>query len=115
MDFVEALERRDHPRVKRQLACKLLVDGRARKGVLRDVSAGGIFVQTRRPLSTRDGLVVTFHPPEGPRFVLEARAPRRTHVSNSLAPHTLASAGLRLEDPPPAYLRWLEETGEEAS
>ena len=112
MDFAEDLERRDHRRVKRQLRCKLLIDGHTRQGVVRDVSAGGLFVHTRRPLANPEGLVVAIHTAEGPRFVLQASEQHRTQPPHSLAGHVLAGAGLRLEDPPANYLRWVEESDE---
>lgn len=115
MDFVDDLERRDHRRVKRQLPCKLLVDGQTRQGVVRDVSAGGLFVHTRRPLANPEGLVVAIHTAEGSRFVLQASQQRRSLTPQSLADHTLAGAGLRLQDPPATYLRWVEEFGEASS
>jgi len=115
MGFVEDLERRDHRRVKRQLRCKLLVDGQTRQGVIRDVSAGGLFVHTRQPLANSEGLVVAIHTAEGPRFVLQASERHHTHSRLSLAGHTLAGAGLRLQDPPATYLRWVEESNEARS
>lgn len=107
MGFAEDLERRHHPRVRRRLACKLLVDGRARSGVVRDLSAGGLFVWTRRPMAPRQDLVVSFAAPEGRRFVLEASAPRRSQVANSLAATDLPGLGLRIQDPPAQYLSWV--------
>lgn len=115
MAFVDDLERRNHRRVKRQLRCELLVDGRTRQGVVRDVSAGGLFVHTRRPLAKPEGLIVAIHTAEGPRFVLQASEQRCTRPPHSLAEHTLPGTGLRLQDPPAHYLRWVEESGEASS
>jgi len=114
MDFADDLERRQHPRWRRRLPCKLLVGGRARKGLVRDVSAGGLFVHTQRPLGADQGLVVVVHAPEGQRFVLAADVPHRNHLPQSLASHAPSGAGLRLHDPPDAYRRWVEEREEKA-
>lgn len=115
MRLSDALERRDHPRIRQQLACKLLVDGRSQSGVVRDVSASGLFVWTRRPPARRQDLVVSVRAAEGSRFVLEARAPRLSQVANSLAAVDLPGVGLRIEDPPPAWLSWVEGAQEDAS
>ena len=112
MRFSDALERRDHPRVRRQLACKLLVNGRSRSGVVRDVSASGLFVWTRRPPGPRQDLVVSFDTPDGSRLVLEARAPRQSQVANSLAAVDLPGVGLRIQEPPRTWLRWVEGADE---
>jgi hypothetical protein len=104
----EALERRDQRRLWRQLPCKLLVDGRCRRGIVRDLSARGLFVKTREELPPGADVIVAFRVPEGPRFVLEAAAPRRDRVSLSLSRLTADGVGLRIEDPPTAYLRWVE-------
>ena len=106
----ETLERRDHPRLWRQLPCKLLVDGRCRRGMVRDLSARGLFVKTRDELPPGADVIVAFRVPEGPRFVLEASAPRRDLVSLSLSRLTAAGVGLHIQDPPTAYLRWVEGT-----
>ncbi len=115
MRFSDALERRDHPRVRRQLACKLLVNGRCRSGVVRDVSASGLFVWTRCPPAPRQELLVSFHAPEGSRFVLEARAPRLSQVANSLAAVDLPGVGLCIQDPPRTWLSWVEGAREGTS
>lgn len=115
MRFVDDLERRSHPRVRRQLRCKLLVDGCARQAVVRDLSAGGLFVHTRRPLSKPENLVVAIHTAEGARFVLQASQQHHSQPPQSLADHTLAGAGLSLQDPPATYLRWVEDSGEATS
>jgi hypothetical protein len=107
MDLAQDLERRHHPRLRRRLACKLLVDGRERSGVVRDLSAGGLFVWTRRPMAPRQAVVVAFAAPEGTRFVLEASASRRSQVANSLAATDLPGLGLHIQAPPAHYLSWV--------
>lgn len=113
--FVEALERRGHPRVRRRLACKLLVEGRAHSGVVRDLSADGLFVWTRRLPTARQPVLVAFQASQGERFVLEASVPRRSQVPHSLAAVALPGVGLHLQDPSPDYLSWVAASAEAAS
>jgi hypothetical protein len=104
----EAFERRDHPRVRRQLPCRVLVSGQCRQGVLRDLSAGGVCVETQGELPAGEPVVVAFNSPQGRRFVLEGSARRSRMAPLSLAQLAAGELALSLQDPPPSYLRWLE-------
>jgi hypothetical protein len=106
--FVEALERRGHPRVEWNLPCKLLVDGRVHRGNLWDISVRGLFVATGAGLHAGAVAVVAFNTPEGEHFVLEASVSHKRRVSRSLADVLPGGVGLHVEEPPPAYLRWVE-------
>jgi Tfp pilus assembly protein PilZ len=112
--FVEALERRDDSRMRQQLSCKLLVDGRCLRGVVKNFSARGLFVQTRKQLRPGADVIVAFSEPEGLRFVLEASAPHWNPVSLSLSRLVSAGVGLRIQDPPTAYLQWVEGASPDA-
>ena len=107
----QALERREHPRVLRRLACTLLVDGRVHRGSVWDISTHGFFVETGAELRPRSGAVVAFDTPDGERFVLEATVPHKRQVARSLADLLPGGVGLHVEDPPPTYLRWVEHLG----
>ena len=50
MRFVDELERRTGSRRCEPLSCNLLVDGRKRAGRVRDLSAGGLYVETEDAL-----------------------------------------------------------------
>jgi hypothetical protein len=106
--LVESLERRDQPRVRRELPCALLVEGRRHRGFVQDISAWGLFVQTPGELPPGADAIVDFRTPEGRRFVLEASVPHRRQVSLSLASLGARGVGLHIQDPPAAYLRWVE-------
>ena len=106
--LVEALERRGHPRVEWHLPCKLLVDGRVHRGSLWEICVRGFFVATGAGLRPGAGAVVSFDTPEGEHFVLEVSVPHRRGVARSLADLLPGGVGLRVEAPPPAYLRWVE-------
>ena len=108
MTFVDELERRAGTRRRGQLPCSLLIDGRARAGRLRDLSAGGVYVETEDELPSGAGVVVSFSA-SGRRFLLEAQAPRRSPTtSHSVAGLVSPGCALRILDPPKTYLRWLE-------
>ena len=106
--LMESLERRNQPRLRRELPCTLLVEGRRHRGLVRDISALGLFVQTPEPVPPGADVIIEFRVPEGRRFVLEAKAPHRRPVSHSLASHSTEGVGLHIQDPPAAYLRWVE-------
>jgi hypothetical protein len=106
--LLESLERRDQKRLRRELACVLLVDGCRHRGLVRDISAWGLFVETPGELPHGSDVVVAFRTPERERFVLETSVPHRRQASHSLASHAGDGVGLRIQDPPAAYLRWVE-------
>ena len=106
--LASALERRGHPRVEQHLPCKLLVNGRVHHSELWDVSVSGFFVTTSADLQPDAGAVVVFDTPEGEHFVLEVSVPHKRPVAHSLADLLPGGVGLRIEQPPPAYLRWAE-------
>jgi len=109
--LMESMERRDQPRVPRELPCTLLVEGRRHRGLVRDISAWGLFVQTPDPVPPGSDVIVELRIPEGRRFVLEAKAPYRRPVSHSLASHSSEGVGLHIQDPSRAYRRWVESVG----
>jgi len=113
--FVESLERRDRPRVRLELPCALQIEGRRHRGLVRDISARGLFVQTPGELPPGANAIIAFRTPDGRRFVLETSVPHRQQVSNSLASLDVGGVGLRIEDPPSAYLRWFEGVSSEES
>ncbi len=104
----ESLERRDRLRVRRRLDCALLFGGRRHEGVVRDVSAEGLYVQTGGELRCGADVVVSLKVPEGELFVLEASVRQTRPVARSLAAVCADGAVLRLVDPPAAWLRFVE-------
>jgi len=109
--LMESLERRDQPRVRWELPCTLRVEGRRHRGLVRDISALGLFVETPDPVPPGADVIVEFRVPEGRRFVLEAKTPHRRPVSHSLASHSTEGVGLHIQDPSRAYRRWVEDVG----
>ena len=66
--LVESLERRVQPRMRQELPCVLLVEGCRHRGMVRDISAWGLFVQTPGELPRAADAIVAFRTPEGKRF-----------------------------------------------
>jgi hypothetical protein len=111
MEWLEELERRTHPRVRRQLPCSLLVAGQWRSGILRDLSAGGVCVETPDAVPSGAPVVVALDSPQGERIVLRGSAHRLRPAPHSLARLASRELVLHLEDPPPGYVRWLASGG----
>jgi len=112
VDLFEALERRAHRRLKRQLACKVWVDGRSCEGIVRDFSHAGVRVETRAtaPAGTPVILVVGSSPGRRP-VVLRGTACRSRVPALSLAQVAPGELALRLEDRAPGPLREVEAPG----
>ena len=82
--LTEAFERREYTRVQGRLACKLLFDGACYRGVVRDFSTRGFFVESGVVLPLGSAVVVAFSAADGERFVLEASVPHRVVSPRSL-------------------------------
>jgi PilZ domain len=108
--LTEELERRDHPRLRQRLPCSLLVDGKGYRGVVRDLSAGGLLLETDAQLEAGGGALVILETPGGAHFVLEGARPERRPIARSLCGATREATVLRIQYPPRAWLRYLEAT-----
>jgi hypothetical protein len=109
--FIPELDRREAVRVKRRIPCAVMVNGDRHPGVVRDLSAQGLFVEIPTTLALGTPAVVAFQANEGARFVLEASVPNQRHIPHSLKRLVPGGVGLRLVGPPATYQRWVEETG----
>ena len=107
MTLVDELERRCGSRRREKLPCKLLIDGRSRPGILRDLAAGGLYVETRDDVPAGASVIVAFRASADQSFVLEARAPRQSQLSHSLAGLASRGCALRIQNPPQHYLHWV--------
>ena len=104
----EAFERREELRVSQRLGCALLVGGRRYEGVVSDLSAGSVVVQTAAELPCGTDVVVSLGVPQGGIVVIEASVRERRAVARSLSAATHCATLLRVEDPPPAWLRFVD-------
>ncbi len=107
--FVEEMERRDFPRVRRRFPCSLLIGGNCYSATVRDLSASGFFVETDVKLRRGIGVIVTVSAPDGARFLLETHVPRNPALLRRYPFVAQSGAGLQVDDPPECYLRWVEK------
>jgi len=110
--FVAELERRDHPRVRAELPCSLLVSGDCHDGIVCDLSEDAVRVRTVARPKAGTGAVIVFHSQCGERFALETSVPEWRTVSRSLSACTEDQAVLRLESPPAGYRRWVRSAAD---
>src|SRR5262245_23298186 len=92
-------------RVKRRVTCELLVDGRSYRGIVLDLSATGVFVQTEATPPPGVRLRLRFHAPDRTEFEVEASVARRQVVPPQLASVVRGGLGLRVARPPEAYFQ----------
>lgn len=99
-----APQRRRDERRKRRLTCQLRHGSEALRGIVLDVSRGGLFVQTSTPVPSGTEVIVAFPPrAEGPAFELRARVVRRRRVPQRLASLAPSGLGLQVLEAPDAY------------
>ena len=108
-EFLSELDRRETRRIKRQIPCAVMVDGRRHSGVVQNLSAQGLFVEVHVPLGRGTAAVVAFRTTEGEQFVLEAAVPNRRPIPHSLKLLSTGGVGLRLLAPPATYRRWAQD------
>jgi len=92
-------------RIKRRITCELVIDGKRQSGIVLDVSASGMFVQTAVSATVSQEVEVHLAATRtSPKLTVRARVARGLRVPQQLL---LASAGgglgLRVIDPPPAF------------
>ena len=107
--LVAELERRDSPRVRRQLPCSLLIGGRCHPATVRNLSASGFFVETDTEIRLGTGVIVTVSGPDGARFLLDTYVPRNPALLRQRPQMVQIGVGLQVEDPPECYLRFVEK------
>jgi hypothetical protein len=98
-------------RIKRRVTCELLLDGRSYRGIVLDLSATGIFVQTEATPGPGERMRIRFHTATGDEFETDARVARRQAVPRELAGVVRGGLGLRLEGAPDAYFRLIGMEG----
>jgi PilZ domain len=111
----EAFERREELRVSRRLSCALLAGGVRHEALVTDISVGSLLVHTEAELAFGSGVAVSLNVPDGGLMVLEARVRERRALPRSLSGAMEAGTVLRVNAPPPAWIRWVHaEIGKEA-
>jgi len=98
------LDQRRGKRVKRRITCELVIDGKRQAGIVLDVSASGLFVQTA--VSAAVGKEVEVHlaaTRSSPELTIRARVARGLRVPQQLLAAAGGGLGLRVLDPPPEF------------
>lgn len=98
-------------RIRRRVTCELLLGGRAYRGIVLDLSATGIFVQTEATPAPGACVRVRFHRQDRQELEVEATVARRQAVPRELASVARSGLGLRVERPPAAYFELLGVEG----
>ena len=104
------MERRENERTKKRIACKIRADNRHVSGFVLDVSQTGLFVQTSASLQIGSVVEVEFRLPDSETIIaMRATVARKRVVPHQLTAIARGGLGLRLEHPPPAYLKFVAE------
>ena len=98
-------------RIKRRVTCELLLDGRSYRGIVLDLSATGIFVQTEATPGPGARMRIRFRTATGEEFEADGAVARRQAVPRELAGVVRGGLGLRIERPPEAYFRLIGMEG----
>ncbi len=112
--LVDALERREHERARRETRCELFVGGRWQEGIARDVSLRGLFVKTAATVACGARVRVRLHPPGRAPIELLATAPHQRVLPRSLDAIDSGGVGLNVRNAPDDYLRFIEAKTEAA-
>jgi hypothetical protein len=109
------VEKRKQRRLRRRLTCELVIGDDRHAALVRDLSAEGLFVQTRVRLTRGTELEIVFPAHEGRDTLrVQARVARQRHVPPRLQASVPGGVGLVLIDPPAAYQDLLKgQTGPE--
>jgi hypothetical protein len=100
-------------RVKRRITCELVIDGKRQSGIVLDLSATGLFVQTA--VTSPVGKEVEVHlaaTRSTPALTLRTRVARGKRVPPQLLTTAGGGMGLRVIDPPSAYAQLSAGDGE---
>jgi hypothetical protein len=109
------MERRRVRRIKRRLPCEFLPGGNRHRGIVVDLSPGGLFLRTDTALAPGAQLEVHLSGPRFPEILLRAVVARRRFTPAVLATLIRRGVGLRIVQAPPQYYEALRGLGSEGS
>lgn len=97
------MEKRQEPRTRKRITCELVIDGKGSPGIVHDVSAAGLFVQTRaRPEPGSEVEVILRLEGSSEELRVDASVARQRVVPTRLQASLPGGVGLVVDDPPPA-------------
>ena len=102
------------PRTKKRMSCEINVDGARYSGIVLDVSASGLFVQTN--VKPNPGTVVTLSlslPGAQDLAVMKARVVRKKMVPRELLAVAGGGVGFAITEPAESYLDYVAEISPE--
>jgi hypothetical protein len=95
-----AMDKRTGPRRKTRLPARFGAERTERLGMVTDVSARGLYVQTNAVLSRGSEVRVQVRTPGGDPLELQGRVMRTRRVAAALVTIATGGMGVRLSDPP---------------
>ena len=106
------MERRSDQRIRRRLSCELFADGHRYQGIVVDLSASGLFLQTDAALDPGTRVDVLLKGSRFPEVIVRAVVARRRMTPTLLASIIHRGVGLRIVEAPEAYYEALREFDE---
>jgi uncharacterized protein YndB with AHSA1/START domain len=107
---VSAKTGRVHDRKKRRTPCQIHVSDRVHSGLVLDLSASGLFIQTNAKARPGERFAISFAGPDGAPIAVQVEVVRTKVVPPNLLALTQGGFGVRILEAPPGYyefLRWL--------
>ncbi len=102
-------DNRKMPRTKKRLSCRVTVNEQRYTGIVIDLSATGMFVQTSATPKPGTPVMLEVQMIDGDTLQLHATVARLRNVPARLKTIVQGGVGLRLEGAPEAYFRLIEE------
>ena len=104
------MENRRSERTRKRVACSLLAGEARTAGLILDLSANGLFVQTGATLDPGEPVAVEFElPGSSETITLQCRVVRRNSVPARLKSVLKAGLGIEIERAPESFYAWVAE------
>jgi hypothetical protein len=107
------MNRRGSQRIKRRIPCEFDYEGHVYAGIVVDLSAGGMFLQTDTAIEPGSELGLRLRPDRAPEVTLRGRVVRRRFTPAVLSSMIRRGVGVHLLNAPPAYFDLLGIAPEE--
>ena len=101
------MNRRGSQRIKRRIPCDFDYEGHGYNGIVVDLSAGGMFLQTDTAIEPGSELSLRLRPERFPELTVRGRVVRRRFTPAVLATMIRRGVGIHVVGAPPAYFELL--------